>query len=44
MNIVDEYNWITGFQQQLKKKKVIADRPRPKLSELLELILKIFLS
>ena len=34
MNMVDEYSWNTGFQQRLKKKKVIAGRPRPKLSKL----------
>ena len=27
MNIVDEYSWNTGFQERLKKKKVIAGRP-----------------
>ena len=43
MNIVDEqYSWNTGFQQRLKKKKVIAGRPTPKLAELTELILKFF--
>ena len=35
MNIVDEYSWNTGFQQGLKKKKVIARRPKPKLFELI---------
>ena len=39
MNIVDECSWNTGFQQRLKKKKDIAGRPRPKSSELNELIL-----
>ena len=43
MNIVDEYSWNTGFQQRLKKKKVIAGRPKPKLSGLIELIPKFFL-
>ena len=42
MNIVDECSWNTGFQQWLKKKKVIAGRPRPKLSELTELNLNFF--
>ena len=44
MNIVDEYCWHTGFQQRLKKKKVTAGRPGPKLSELTELVLIFFLS
>ena len=35
MNIVDEYNWNTGFQQRLKKKKIIVRRPWPKLTELI---------
>ena len=43
MIIVDEYSWNTGFQQQLKKKIVFAGRPRPKLSELTQLIPNIFL-
>ena len=42
MNIVDKYSCNTGFQQRLKKKKVIAGRPRPKLSELTEPILNFF--
>ena len=33
-------SWNIRFQRRLKKKKVIAGRPIPKLSELTELILK----